>query len=474
MQKMGDLEGAQTRLLDEMTKKIGGAAAGQNTGLVGALDSLSQSWDNLLVSLGKGKLGQYVQGTITWIDAGLSAINRAITETDAEKLLKLQAQLKKLQNNGEVIRGVGPIEAKRREQDRLIAAKQKEIAAFKESINLRERENKLAIDNAEIERQRQQKQKEAKAAAEQRKKDADKAAKDFKTLRKSVLDPLTKEKELNQENLRLIREYRKFFPTNGALADAVANSETARHGQAQSKILKDQLRTELGDASKIDVSSDDALQKEAEQYEARLAVITGFHERTKDSAFVTNAAIEKEKMRHEETLAKIEKNKNKEREKAKVDFWNNTTSLMTSKSRKLFEIGKAAAIARAVVSATESVPHAFKWGTEIGGFPLGIAMAAAAVAATATQIQQLNAVEFNGGAKAVSPTAISAVPEISDTTITSQKTSEDIKQPVQIIFNGDVNGLDAEQIAESIKEVISDKDFILIDQNSRNGQHLVA
>jgi len=44
--------------------------------------------------------------------------------------------------------------------------------------------------------------------------------------------------------------------------------------------------------------------------------------------------------------------------------------------------------------------------------------------------------------------------------------------PVQIIFNGPVNGLNAEHIAKTLKEHIEDTDFVLVTTKSRNGREL--
>ena len=133
----------------------------------------------------------------------------------------------------------------------------------------------------------------------------------------------------------------------------------------------------------------------------------------------------------------------------------------------MFEIGKSAAIANAVVSATEAVPHAYKWGTKIGGPVLGSAFAATAIAATAVQIQNLNATSFNS--KSVSDSGSTSTSNIS-TSVPTQEASK----AVEIHFNGEVNGIDAEQLANTLKDFMDSTDFIMIEQASRNGQELAA
>ena len=51
---------------------------------------------------------------------------------------------------------------------------------------------------------------------------------------------------------------------------------------------------------------------------------------------------------------------------------------------------------------------------------------------------------------------------------------EDDRRGVQIIFNGDVNGLDADQISRSIKDHLDSTDFVLVEPASRNGRALAG
>lgn len=74
------------------------------------------------------------------------------------------------------------------------------------------------------------------------------------------------------------------------------------------------------------------------------------------------------------------------------------SSLMNSESRKLFEIGKTAAIANSLINAYEAVTSAYRYGSSIGGPPVGALMAAAAGAAQFAQIKQIKAQSFSRGA----------------------------------------------------------------------------
>lgn len=76
------------------------------------------------------------------------------------------------------------------------------------------------------------------------------------------------------------------------------------------------------------------------------------------------------------------------------------SGLMSSESRKLFELGKAAAIANATISGIEAAVHSFKFGAQIGGPYVGAAFAAASLLSTGAQIQQISSQSFGGGATA--------------------------------------------------------------------------
>ncbi len=111
---------------------------------------------------------------------------------------------------------------------------------------------------------------------------------------------------------------------------------------------------------------------------------------------------EKMKSDHENRLLSIDKKSAIEKRTHTQKALTDVSSLMNTHSRKLFELGKAAAIANALISARESVVDAFKWGSKIGGPPLAFAFAAAAAAAQAANIASIASTSFGGGGSASS------------------------------------------------------------------------
>lgn len=70
---------------------------------------------------------------------------------------------------------------------------------------------------------------------------------------------------------------------------------------------------------------------------------------------------------------------------------------MSQHSRKMFELQKAAALANAALSIHETVIEAAKQGTKMGGWPMGAAMGAAALAGQLQQLRAIQSSTFAGG-----------------------------------------------------------------------------
>ena len=66
-------------------------------------------------------------------------------------------------------------------------------------------------------------------------------------------------------------------------------------------------------------------------------------------------------------------------------------------SRKMFELTKAARLADAALSIPSTVIDAAREGTKIGGWPLGLAMGAAAAASQLGQLRAIQSASFGGG-----------------------------------------------------------------------------
>jgi hypothetical protein len=109
-------------------------------------------------------------------------------------------------------------------------------------------------------------------------------------------------------------------------------------------------------------------------------------------------------LRYNEDVNKLEQNAAKARERIKqqeeqakqnliAQGWSKATALINSESRKMFEIGKAAAIANSIINTYQSVMNAM--GTLPP--PVNFAVAAASLAFGLLQVQNIRKQSFQGG-----------------------------------------------------------------------------
>lgn len=112
-------------------------------------------------------------------------------------------------------------------------------------------------------------------------------------------------------------------------------------------------------------------------------------------------------MSHEEALTEIEKKASEDRQRIAEQerqqrlrgysqMFGDLASLMNTGSKKLFAIGKAAAIANAIMEGYQAAVSAWKWGMSAGGPPLAAAATAASLAATGAQIANIRSQQIGG------------------------------------------------------------------------------
>ena len=103
--------------------------------------------------------------------------------------------------------------------------------------------------------------------------------------------------------------------------------------------------------------------------------------------------IDEDAARARQNIADME---NKAKINAVSQMFSNISSLMNTESKKMFEIGKAAAVAGAIVDGYAAITGAYKVGAKIGGPVMGGAFAAAAAVQTAVQIQNIAKQKIGG------------------------------------------------------------------------------
>jgi hypothetical protein len=110
--------------------------------------------------------------------------------------------------------------------------------------------------------------------------------------------------------------------------------------------------------------------------------------------------------RHQAQLTEINRLAYQERLKMTSQALSNMSTLMNTNSRKMFEVGKAAAYSNAIVTGADAAVAAYRGGLRVsGGNPaVGAAFATASLAATGAQTQAINNTKFGGGGGGASNT----------------------------------------------------------------------
>lgn len=133
--------------------------------------------------------------------------------------------------------------------------------------------------------------------------------------------------------------------------------------------------------------------------EAELEALGGKHEAIERLNEEHQARLNELEKKAADERKRIQDNEARTRQQGWSDFWGNMESLMNSSSKKLFQIGKMAAIANSIISAYEG----FNKTMAAYPYPLNIAFAGASLAASFAKIAALKATQFGGGGSAATP-----------------------------------------------------------------------
>ena len=245
---------------------------------------------------------------------------------------------------------------------------------------------------------------------------------------------------------------------NAAPAAEDGKKSKAREIQAveMQLLMQDEVNAQM--ERKAWLESEFATEREAEllRYKQKLA---DFEEYKKAFGLIDEDAeakakrltIEKE---HQDKITAIEQEAQAKKTANMRQGFGILAGLMTTNSRKLFEIGKAAAIANALISAKESVVDAYKFGSRTGGPILGAVFAAAAAAAQAANISSIASQQFGGGGTVTSSGGGSvATPDTSG--ISNQQSAPVRAQTVDVRIQG--RGLWRDEDVAELMQAIGDK-----------------
>lgn len=252
-----------------------------------------------------------------------------------------------------------------------------------------------------------QAEKEAEKNKKQQSKDADQLQEKYNSLLLSAKERVElwgNESELaklnfdlqNTELSKLLPKEKELLRIQYAKIDALKAEEEAKTQQQEVDNFMAQQAQEL-DALRQSYATKNDIAYQA--YLAREAIIQRAEARVK--GFEAEAAIRRKQNEQQYAdervaIAKEEADRKRQIEldrlSAMSQLFGNLATLMQTENRKLFEIGKAAAIAQAIVNTATAITNALA----VQPFPLGFALAATAGVAGAVQIATIQNQKFSG------------------------------------------------------------------------------
>ncbi len=218
-----------------------------------------------------------------------------------------------------------------------------------------------------------------------------------------------------------------------------------------------------------------------EHHQRRLEVLEAARSADFDNRTKWNDAIAAEEERHKESLNNLDQQRWKLQLKGTADVFGLLTGLMASENRKMFEIGKAAAIAQGAINIPLAATNAYASASAVPviGHILAPIAATAAVVAQTAQLSAIKSANFNGGGGAAAITGgVNTVPAAPAPVQLDGGRGADSGggSSISITVQGSVVGATKDELADmfgdALKERIANKDYVLIDSNSRNGRTL--
>jgi|GEM_PF-2758268 len=189
-----------------------------------------------------------------------------------------------------------------------------------------------------------------------------------------------------------------------------------------------------------------------------------------------DAAIMDEEENHEKSLTAMKRAEWDSRVSITSGYLGMLSGLMSSENRKMFEIGKAAAIAQATVDTIAGSVRAFKDLPYWAAIPASAALLLTGFA----RVSAIKSTTFGGGGGSVGggpgiTGGVQTVPA-APAPVQLDGSGGGGGSGVNIYFQGDVNGLDEDSLTQALVgklgEQINDLDYVLINKTSRQGREL--
>ncbi|MCK4957753.1 MAG: hypothetical protein KAT00_00095 [Planctomycetes bacterium] len=195
-------------------------------------------------------------------------------------------------------------------------------------------------------------------------------------------------------------------PPSSALNAWVSAVETAAQTAAENTAAKKtEALTGLLVPSLVGTADDPEVIATREKYNAMRAFLTEYAVDVGNLGAALSADQVAAAKETADKLAAVEEAANAAKIGLASSVFGDLSSLMNTENKKLFEVGKVAAIGQAVVDGYAAAVSAYKFGNSIGGPIAGAAAAGASVLATGAMIADLVGTQYGGGAKSPSVSA---------------------------------------------------------------------
>jgi len=228
-------------------------------------------------------------------------------------------------------------------------------------------------------------------------------------------------------------------------------AEEKRINDLASRIAKEAELTLQGweDELRMEASFRDIQREEQKRHEdERIASLIEAYDREQEEAIRHGAemmAIEADRYAEEQRLRNMSA---RQRAASIAGEFATLTSIVSSGSKKMFELNKLATIANVALTLPEKISDAFKWGNKMGGPYVGAAFAAVAAAVGLAHIQMARSQQFSGGGAAPS---VAATPAPAVTPVSAQGAATTQGRTTVINLQGDTFG--RKQLRELIEQL---------------------
>jgi hypothetical protein len=431
MEETGDVAAAQKVILDDLRRSLGGTAAAETQGVYGATRAVAKAWDDLLKALGKSeevkgttetvlrgiageleRLQRLVEGG--WVDRMLAILSAAPGAAGVAAGVALRqrqaARPTEPQGPSDSERRAAESGAQRQQWEREYGAQTAALEALVEKKRKADEAEEKRLGNVRdsaIESLRRQQQGVEELS------ETEKVLADIEAGRYGVASQAWKDQAIAMAAAIDLAKEDKEVREQAAQAEARYYQQVLQRGEEEAeKRARDleETRTKLENVVEALMTEEEA---ERESYERRLEILLEARELKLFEEAEYDRLREEAKRRHEENLTKIEDAEIRRRfgiskVHRKLDlesaqgFFGHMAVLMQSSSKKMFEIGKAAAIAETIIQTYKAAQGAFAALAPIPiiGPVLGAAAAAAAIVAGFARVQAIRSQSFTGGGAA--------------------------------------------------------------------------